>query len=303
MEFRFLGTTGLHVSRLGLGLAEIGQELADRPEEAERLLNTALDRGINFLDTAAMYGPSEEMIGKYVSARRDWVVLATKAGQATAGYGGEDWTYRTVADSIDRSLRRLRTTNIDLVQLHSCGVDVLKRGEAIRALQDARQAGKARFIGYSGDNEAAEWAVESGLFDTLQTTFNLLDQRAATRLFPRARENKMGIIAKRPIANSAWGAPPDASKPTRRWDDIHPRAQAMQAMGPLPGAPEDRIELALGFTLAHKEVDSAIVGTKSPEHLQSNVRMYERRPPLRRETVHELRRRFEEIGGDWPQIS
>ena len=175
-----LGNTGFETSRLGVGLSEIGSfELSDQAQ-ATNVLNTALDNGINFLDTSACYGISEELVGNGVSQRRDDYFLATKAGHIARGYEGEAWTFQTVVDSIDRSLRLLQTDHVDVVQLHSCDIDVLEKGDAIRALQEAQQAGKTRFIGYSGDNESAHWAVDSGLFATLQTSYNLVEQRART---------------------------------------------------------------------------------------------------------------------------
>jgi len=299
MEKRLFGRTGFQVSRLGAGLAEIGFQLALTDEaRAGRVLNAALDAGINFLDSAACYNISEELVGRTVAGRRGDYFLATKAGHVTGGYQGEEWTYRTVADSIDRSLVRTRTDHLDLVQHHSCDVDVLERGDVIRALQDARQAGKTRFIGYSGDNEAGLWAVKSGLFDTLQTSFNLVDQRARQALFPEARARGMGIIAKRPIANAAWGA---GASPSGYADEYWRRAQAMSAEGPIPDAPADRIALALGFTLEHDEVDVAIAGTANPKHMLDNVRLLAGGLTLSPEAVQALHERFERIGADWDQ--
>lgn len=290
MEMTILGKTGLKVSRLGAGLFEIGT-LSDI-SVAGQLLNAALDGGINFLDTAACYGNSEEWIGRTISHRRREYILATKAGHVTGGYEGQEWTARTILDSIDRSLARMRTDCLDLVQLHSCNVDILERGEVIQALLDAQQAGKTRYIGYSGDDEAALWAVESGRFDTLQTTFNLLGQGARIELFAKAQAHGMGIIAKRPIANAAWCAPA-GSGPV---DWYRQRMQAMLDMGPIPGAPRDLITLALGFVLAHEEVDTAIVGTRNPEHMRANIRLVENELPLPAEVIQELHRRFERLG-------
>ncbi len=301
MEKRILGKTGLKVSRLGIGLAEIGFELTLEDEAlAGRVLNSALDDGITFLDTAECYDISEELVGRTVNHRRSEYVLATKTGHVSGGYQGEEWTATTVRDSIDRSLVRLKTDHVDLLQLHTCGVDVLERGEVIRVLEDARRAGKTRFVGYSGDNEAAEWAVQSGMFDTLQTSFNLVDQRARTRLFAQAKAQGMGIIAKRPIGNGAWGA---AKSPSGYADDYFQRAQAMLALGPLPGAPADRIALALGFTLAHDEVDTAIVGTRNPDHLRANIERVARGLSIPEAALRELHRRFEQLDKDWVQLS
>ncbi len=299
MELRTLGNTDLKVSRLGLGLAEIGFKLRlGRKRQASRVLNQALDAGINFLDTAACYGNSEMLIGRSVAHRRDEFVLATKAGHSTRDYPGPSWTAETVRDSIERSLERIKTDHLDLVQLHSCSLEVLQQGEVIRALLDAKRAGKTCYVGYSGDNEAARWAVESGHFDTLQTSFNLVDQGARNDLLAAAEARGLGIIAKRPIANAVWAASGngDAPAPYRR------RAREMRDRGPVPGAPDDPILLALGFTLAHDVIDAAIVGTKNPDHVRANVEMVERGLPIAQEAVNELHRRYDALADGWRQL-
>jgi aryl-alcohol dehydrogenase-like predicted oxidoreductase len=288
MEIRELGRTGLKVSRLGVGLAEMGRLSLAEAATAGRLLNAALDGGINFLDTAACYGNSEELIGQTVAGRRDEYVLATKAGHVTGDYQGQAWTAETIRDSIERSLARMKTDHVDLVQLHSCDVAILERGEVIHALLDAKQAGKTHFIGYSGDNEAARWAIESGQFDTLQTSFNLVDQGPRVELLPMAQERGMGVIIKRPIANAVWGAGSGSGRQAYR-----ERAASMADLGPIPGAPENAIALALGFTLAHGEVDTAIVGTRNPEHMVGNIALVEGALPIAEAVVEELHRRFE----------
>ena len=119
MEMTTLGNTGLKVSCLGAGLAEIGEQLTMADiEQAGQVLNAALDGGINFLDTAACYGVSEEVIGRTIAHRRDEYILASKCGHVTGGYVGEPWTVQTITDSIDRSLVRLRTDYLDLVSRH-----------------------------------------------------------------------------------------------------------------------------------------------------------------------------------------
>jgi aryl-alcohol dehydrogenase-like predicted oxidoreductase len=132
MDKRQLGKTDMHVSRLGVGLSEIGFSKVE-VQTASDVLNTALDAGINFLDTAECYNTSEELVGKAVSQRRNDFFLATKTGHIAGGYVGEEWTAQTVRDSIDRSLKRMKTDNVDLMQLHSCSVDILKRGDVINS--------------------------------------------------------------------------------------------------------------------------------------------------------------------------
>jgi len=300
MEYRVLGRTGLRVSRLGIGLAEIGSQVTDAEiRQAADVLNTALDAGINFLDTSACYGNSEELIGRSVAHRRDEFILATKAGHVVGGYVGEEWTAQTVTDSIERSLHRMRTDHLDLVQLHSCGVDILERGEVTQVLLDAQQEGKLRFIGYSGDNAPAEWAVRSGVFDTLQTSFNLVDQRARYTLFGEAVAQGMGIIVKRPIANGAWGA---AGAPSTYAEAYFERAQAMLALGAIPDAPE-RILLALGFAFAHPEVDTFIAGTAKLTHLKANIEWVNTQLPIALTAVVALRAAFDQVGQDWEQLT
>jgi aryl-alcohol dehydrogenase-like predicted oxidoreductase len=300
------GNTGFETSRLGVGLSEIGSqlELSDQ-DQATSVLNTALDNGVNFLDTSACYGISEQLVGIGVSNRRDDYFLATKAGHVALDYDGEAWTYQTVVDSIDRSLRLLKTDHVDLVQLHSCGVDVLEKGDVIRALQEAQQAGKTRFIGYSGDNEAAHWAVDSGLFATLQTSYNLVEQRARTSgLLEKATAQGMGTIIKRPIAGGVWGK----SRPEAGIDDAGRyntpylvRAKAIRAHGEIENEPADGILTALGYTIGDPNAHVAIVGTTNPSHLASNVRQIDNDLPIPSDVIDELNRRFEQLDEDWAQ--
>jgi len=305
METKRLGKTDLEVGRLGIGLSEVGfnLEMAD-VDQVRDVINQALDSGVNFLDTAACYGISEELLGVVASDRRDEYVLATKAGHILPKGDGEDWTYDLIISSIDRSLELMKTDHVDIVQLHSCVVEVLERGDVIRALQDAKAAGKTRFIGYSGDNENAKWAVTSGLFDTLQTSFNVVDQNARTNLFADVEARDMGLIIKRPIGNAVWGAPADP-KPYNHISDYTEeyfrRAGVMSAEGPLAKDPEDRIRLALGFTFAHPEVDVTIVGTQRPQHMKSNLEMVSNPLGVSDATVSDLHARWDKLSSGWEQ--
>src|SRR5947209_9531919 len=155
MEKRRLGKTDMEVSVLGFGGSEIGYEQASREIVAE-LLNSALDAGLNVIDTAECYHNSEELIGQAVSERRNEFFLFTKCGHPH-GFGERaDWSKDSILESVQRSLRRLKTDKLDLVQLHSCSEAELRQGEAIEALQTARNRGYTRYIGYSGDSHAAK---------------------------------------------------------------------------------------------------------------------------------------------------
>jgi aryl-alcohol dehydrogenase-like predicted oxidoreductase len=202
MERRRLGGTDMEASVLGFGGSEIGYERASARTVA-RLLGGALDAGLNVIDTAECYDDSEALIGAALGARRGEVYLLTKCGHPR-GYGRGDWRPASLLSSIERSLKRLRTDRLDLIQLHSCELTDLRRGDAIAALERARERGLTRYIGYSGDGEAARYAVECGRFDTLQTSVSIADQEAIERTLPAAARAQMGVIAKRPIANAAW---------------------------------------------------------------------------------------------------
>ena len=298
METVALGSTGIQVSRLGIGLSEIGSTPMEQAA-VEELLNGALDIGVNFLDTAASYNVSEELVGRTVSRRRSEYALASKCGRVAGGSQGEVWTAEAITDSIDRSLRLLQTDYVDLMQLHSCSLEILERGDAIDALLKARDAGKTRFVGYSGDNEAAMWAVESGIFQTLQTSFSLVDQKARDGLLAAAEARGMGVIIKRPIGNGVWGRTAAPSGYSQQYFERH---QAMAAQGPVEGE-DDPVRMALGFTFAHPEVDTAIVGTTNLRHLQSNAAMLDEGLSVSEATMDALVGRFSELGEDWRQLT
>ena len=202
MEKRQLGSTDMHASVLGFGGAEIGYEGASG-KTVEKILLEALDQGLNVIDTAECYSGSEEKIGEAVAHRRKDFYLFTKCGHVN-GYANADWRPESLLSSMERSLQRLRTDRLDLIQLHSCSLAELQKGDVIAALERAREKGYARYIGYSGDSQAARYAIECGRFDTLQTSVSIADQEALTLTLPLAASKKMGVIAKRPIANAAW---------------------------------------------------------------------------------------------------
>ncbi|PZR74761.1 MAG: aldo/keto reductase [Chthoniobacterales bacterium] len=290
MEKRQLGNTDMHVSVLGFGGAEIGFEGATE-ETVKQLLESALDAGLNVIDTGECYEGSEEIIGNTVGARRSDFYLFTKAGHPR-GVGSEDWSPASLLESIERSLRRLRTDRLDLIQLHGCSESVLRKGDAIAALQTARERGYARYLGYSGDSLAAKYAVECGAFDTLQTSISVADQEALDLTLPRAREQKMGVIAKRPIANAAWkeNHKPIESYHHAYWDRLNKLHYDFIRHRPL----EESIAHALRFTLSVPGVHTAIVGTAKPERWVQNARLVEA-GLLSKAEFEAVRERWEEI--------
>jgi hypothetical protein len=294
VERRVFGGTGLEVSVLGFGGSEIGYEQAT-PETVERLLGAALDSGLNVIDTAECYLESEELIGRAVSRRRSEYHLFTKCGHAS-GLDGPDWSPRLIAESIERSLRRLRTDHVDLIQLHSCSAEVLRDGAVVEVLRRAREQGKARFIGYSGDGADALHAVECGAFDTLQTSVSIADQEAVTLTLPRASERGMGVIAKRPVANAVWRheARPDNEYVRPYWDRVRQLDYDF-----LKGDVRAAMGTALRFTLTVPGVHTAIVGTTKPGRWRENAELLAD-GPLPTEEFEAVRARWKEVAGaDW----
>ena len=298
MEKRKFGKTDMEFSVLGFGGAEIGWS-GETTQTVEELLNSALDAGLNVIDTAAAYKTSEELIGSAVSKRRNDFYLLTKCG-ALDGFTREDWSKKGILETIENSLRNLKTDHLDLAQLHSCSAETLNRGEAIEGLLRAQEKGYTRFIGYSGDNEDAKTAIETGVFDSLQTSVSIADQSPIDGNIKLAKEKGLGIIAKRPIANAVWRnkeLPPD-SYHHEYWNRIQKLRYEF-----LDKSLEQATAIALRFTLSIDGIDTMIVGTTKPNRWQENAK-YVAEGNLSSEEFESIRERWQEVGGeDWKQMT
>ncbi len=294
MEQRPFGHTGLNVSVIGFGGAAIwhapGEKGGVGDDEVDALLNAMLDSGVTLIDTAGMYGLSEERIGRAIAHRRSEFVLSSKCGFDRDE--SEDWSAEAITAGIDRSLKYLKTDRIDIMHLHSCDMQVLRQGEAIAALHKAVEAGKVRFAAYSGDNEELLWAVESGHFAGIQTSLNICDQRCLDRALPHCHLNGLGVIVKRPLANAFWRF---ADRPRGEYcEEYWVRARAMNLRpDPLPWD-----EFFLRFAAFQSGVCSIIIGTRRVEHFRRNVELL-RKGPLPPEQVAALRELFKRHDHGW----
>lgn len=254
------GSSGLMVSVLGLGAAQIGDARLQEAQVAS-LLNAAVDAGITLFDTAPSYGRSEERIGRHLAARRNDIVLSTKLGYGIDGIA--DWTGPCISAGIEQALRKLRTDRIDIAHLHSCPRATLERGEVIAALERARQEGKVRAIAYSGENDDLACAVATGRFDGFMASLNICDQRLIDEVLPHI--TAQGFIAKRPAANHPWrfNERPFGDYCEEYW--LRWRAMELSSHG------HDWGELALRFALSVPQVSSAIIGTTSMQHLTQDI--------------------------------
>lgn len=290
MQRRPFGHSGLEVPALGFGAMQVGDPRL--PEAAAaRILNHALDLGLALVDTARSYGLSEERIGRHLARRRDEFVLSTKVGYGVDGIA--DWTFECVVAGVDAARDRLRTDVIDVVHLHSCGLDRLEEGEVVRALEHCAAAGKLRVVAYSGDGLPLRYAIMSGQFGAVQASLNLCDQRA-WHVLGEAHACGLGTLAKRPLGGQAWRAdvPPA--------DEVHADYwRRFAELRPALGFDTDDWEaLALRFAAWAPGVACAIVGGTDPAHLERNAAAVAA-GPLPPARVAAIRAAFKGVGAQW----
>jgi len=226
---------------------------------------------------------TQEVVAEAIAGRRDECFIVTKVLP-------ENSTRARMVAACERSLKRLVTDHVDLVQLHSCALAELQKGDVIEALERARERGWTRYIGYSGDSEAAQYAVECGRFDTLQTSVSIADQEAIELTLPLAHRRRIGVIAKRPLANVAWRY---AKKPDSYYEDYWMRLKRLDY--PFLRGPSDAgVATALRFTLSVPGVHTAIVGTTKPERCKQNASLLAAGPLPARE-ADRIRARWHEV--------
>ena len=297
MERRILGRTGLEVTQLSYGAMEIrghriwsGRPVAD--EQAERILNTVLDAGINFIDTAYDYGLSEEYIGRFISRRRNEYYLATKCGCTVVDAGDHDetphvWTRENLLHNIDTSLRRMKTDYVDVWQLHNPTVEQVETGDLVRVMEQVKAAGKVRWIGISSTLPHISTYIGWGVFDTFQIPYSALERTHETVITAAARAGAGTIIR----GGVARGAPEEGGLGQHdrwaRWEQA--KLDELLAPG------ESRSAFLLRFTLTHPDMHTTIVGTLNPDHLAENLRVAAS-GPLPQDVYAEAKRRLATIG-------
>jgi len=286
---RALGRTGADVTILGYGAMELrgqprGPEITD--EDAGRLLNAVLDGGINLIDTSPDYGRSEELIGTYLGPRRGEFFLASKCGcpietpaDAPPPYP-HDYSKQNVRAAVERSLRRLRTDRLDLVQVHmSPSVATLEENGTIEELNDLRAEGKVRFIGMSGILPNLPGHIAMNVFDAFQIPYSAV-QRDHENLITEAVDTGAGTLIRGGAARGAaseeknWSNGPLTQEPglgQRNWE-----TSGVEDL--INEAGIGRQEFILRFTLSHPGLSTTIVGTANPAHLAGNIAVAERGP-------------------------
>lgn len=296
MHKRPLGRTAWNVSEISFGAWAIGGSWgAVSDEDSLAALHNAIDSGINFIDTADVYGDgrSERLIARLRKDRKDEIIVATKAGrrlprQTVAGYSRQNLTAW-----VDDSLRNLSTDTLDLLQLHCPPTELYYRPEVFGILDDLVQAGKLRYYGVSVEKiEEALKAIEFPNVQTVQIIFNCFRQRPAELFFPRAKEKKVGILARVPLGSGlltgklrrdSTFAPDDHRNFNRHGEqfdvgetfsgvDYEVALEAVEEIRKLVPAGASMAQFALRWILMFDAVTCAIPGGKRPDQVADNSR-------------------------------
>lgn len=282
MRYQTLGRTGLQVSALALGTVELGLDYGiaapgsfGRPDEADaiRLVHAALDAGVTFIDTARAYGTSEQVLGKALRGRRHAAVLASKArltpvdGAPPAG----EALRGQLRQSLDESLRQLQTDHLDIWQIHQVDAALLAQAAVVaEVFAEARAAGKVRFTGgstYGADLPLA--AIDARIFDMLQVTYSVLDQRLVEAVFPAAAAEGVGVLVRSILLKGALTERadylPERLAPLR---ERSRRFRELVAAASLGGSP---VQAAIAFGLANPNIHSVLIGVRSEWELHEDL--------------------------------
>jgi aryl-alcohol dehydrogenase-like predicted oxidoreductase len=303
MEFRELGRTGWKVSAISFGCWAIGGTWGTvKDEESLAALHRALDLGVNFFDTADVYGDghSERLLARLRRERRKPFHIATKAGRRLDPHTAEGYNRVHLTAFVERSLRNLEADTVDLLQLHCPPTQVYYMPEVFGALDDLVQQGKLRHYGVSVEKvEEALKAIEFPNVQTVQIIFNIFRQRPADLFFEQARRRKVGILARVPLASGlltgkmtrASVFAPDDHRAFNRQGESFDRGETfsgvdfgtgldvVEELRPLIPPGMTMAQLALRWILMFPEVTCAIPGAKRPSQAEENIRAADF-PPL-----------------------
>jgi len=316
MQYRELGRTGFRVSSVSFGSWAIGGTWGDVDDrESIAALHRALDLGVNFFDTADVYGDghSERLLRQLRSERKEPFYVATKAGRRSNPHTSAAYNRENLTQWIERSLKNLGGDALDLVQLHCPPTDVYYRPEVFGILDDLVKAGKVRYYGVSVERvEEALKAIEYPGVQSVQIVFNLFRQRPADLLFEQAKQKRVGILARLPLSSGLLGG--KLKRDTTFGADDHRRfnrhgeafdrgetfsgvdyelalgvVEKFKALVPAGGTLP---ELALRWILGFDAVTCAIPGAKRPSQVEENVKAADA-APLPEPLLRELRAIYE----------
>jgi aryl-alcohol dehydrogenase-like predicted oxidoreductase len=294
MNYRVLGRTGIKVSEIAFGCVEIGipygigvRDVADMPAEAEcmKMLHAARDAGINFYDTARLYGKSENILGRAFRDQREKVVISTKCKHLpdSADALNESGLIRDIIrTSLDESLSALQTDYIDLFMLHNAEIEVLENETVCDTFVQLKKSGAVRAIGVSTYRvEETEKAIESGVWDSIQLPFNLMDQRQHV-LFKKGEAVGVGIVIRSVLLKGILSDRGRNLHPALRDVESHRKLYDELMDDHIPTLPM----LATKFALSFSSISSVLVGIDREEYLRDALKAADGRYL----EVHRLRR-------------
>jgi aryl-alcohol dehydrogenase-like predicted oxidoreductase len=313
MDYRPLGRTGWNISTIGFGAWAIGGDAWGRTDDVEsmRSLHRAIDLGVNFIDTADVYGDghSERLVGRLRRERREEIVVATKAGRRLDPHVAEGFTRRNLTAFVERSLQNLGADAIDLLQLHCPPPDVYDMPEVFGILDDLVSSGKLRYYGVSV--ERVEEALRASRYpnvQSIQIIFNMFRLKPAEALFPVVCEKRIGILARVPLASGLLSGKLRRDSSFERTDhrnynrhgesfdvgetfsgvDYEAGLEAVEELRPLVTSDATMAQLALRWILMFPDVTAAIPGARDVRQTEDNVRAGDL-PPLSADAMARVR--------------
>jgi len=295
MNYRSFGRTGWQVSEIGFGAWAIGAEWGHVSEEDALLaLHAAIDQGVNFIDTADVYGDgrSEQIIARTLKQRRERIYVATKAGRRLDPHTADGYNRENISAFVERSLRNLQVESIDLLQLHCPPTQVYYMPEVFGILDDLIQAGKIQYYGVSVEKvEEAIKAIQYPNVQSIQIIFNMFRIRPSEQFFQLARQEKAAILARVPLASGllsgkmsqATTFPKDDHRNYNRHGDAfdvgETFSEAVDELRDLVPKGISMAQFALRWILMFDAVTLAIPGAKNAKQAIENAQVSDL-PPL-----------------------
>ncbi len=317
MNYRTLGKTGFNISEISLGTWQVGGIWGDEfsHENAANILNTAVDSGVNFIDTADVYGDgeSEKAVGRFIKSRSERIYVATKCGRKLNPHINKAYQPEVLRKFVEDSLHNMKLETIDLIQLHCPPTEVYYRPEIFELFDRFMQEGKILHMGVSVEKvEEALKAIEYPNVTTVQIIFNMFRQRPADLFFSEAAKKNIGIIVRVPLASGLLTGKftkyTKFSKGDHRFFnrkgmvfdkgetfsgiDYDTGIEAVEKLKTLFPGHENLAPVALGWILHYPEVSCIIPGASKPEQVVSNIRALDI-PPLTVEQIEGIRSLYE----------
>jgi len=318
MEKRILGKTGFEISEISLGTWQVGGKWGDKfnHANADRILNTAVDHGVNFIDTADVYGDgeSEKAVGRLIHSRSERIIVATKCGRKLNPHVDEAYQPAVLRKFVEDSLKSMNLETLDLIQLHCPPTETFYRPEVFELFNDLKKEGKILNLGVSVEKvEEALKAIEYDNVTTIQIIFNMFRQRPASDFFQAAAKKNVGIIVRVPLASGLLTGKftpstvfnPDDHRAFNRHGEAFDKGETFAGIDYLKGlnaveeikklfpADSTLATVALKWILMFPEVSCIIPGASRPEQILSNLKASEL-PDLSKDQMEGIKQIYEQ---------